>query len=293
MALKAIPYNYATHYLHLLCGDGPQTSAILAPGTFEVIGIPTGYISSLEERLIETEIALFDALSFINIHFHQGGNTQVEPSQYHDAFTTHSTSLSKQAKVKEWRRLPLTSEDQQKAWLQEKLHVASRRDYQNDSIGESPESQGTEHPWPDSPPFAQHNEALLLPQRQSLVHSQNAQDNQGLIQAEYLPAIHGNESLQVSRNYTSATLETPERLPAVTTWANNSTQQRPGEEAQITSRERDGRVSITITWSAELNVQWVGSPLPRGKKGFFETVAKILLENNNITLSVTPEIKYP
>lgn len=146
--------------------------------------------------------------------------------------------------MKEWRRLPLTSEDQQKAWLQEKLHVASRRDYQNDSIGESPESQGTEHPWPDSPvpPFAQHNEALLLPQRQSLVHSQNAQDNQGLIQAEYLPAIHGNESLQVSRNYTSATLETPERLPAVTTWANNSTQQRPGEEAQITSRERDGRV---------------------------------------------------
>ena len=34
-------------------------------------GIPPGYISSIEERLIETEIALFEALSFINIHFHQ------------------------------------------------------------------------------------------------------------------------------------------------------------------------------------------------------------------------------
>jgi hypothetical protein len=217
-------------------------------------GIPSGYISSLEERLIETEIALFEALSFINTHFHQGGNTQFEPSQYHDAFTNHSTALSKQAKVEEWRRLPLMFEDQQKAWLQEKIHVASRTDYRNDSISESPGSQQTEHPWPGSPPprFARHNEEQLVPQRQSLIHSENAQDNQELIQADYQPVIHDNESLQVNPNYTSATVETPERPTVVNTWANRSAQQPTGEEARITAREGAGRVYDSYLGEANL-----------------------------------------
>ncbi|OBT86142.1 hypothetical protein VE02_05743 [Pseudogymnoascus sp. 03VT05] len=217
-------------------------------------GIPSGYISSLEERLIETEIALFEALSFINVHFHQSGNTQFEPSQYHDAFTNHSTSLSKQAKVEEWKRLPLMFEDQQKAWLQEKLHVASRKDYQNDSISESPGSQEIEHPWPGSPPslIARHNEGHLVPLRQSLLHSENAQDSQEQVQADYQPVIHGNESLQVGRNYASATLETPERLPAVNTWANRLIQQLASEEARITAREGDGRVYDSYLGGANL-----------------------------------------
>ncbi|OBT77058.1 hypothetical protein VF21_02877 [Pseudogymnoascus sp. 05NY08] len=218
------------------------------------IGIPSGYISSLEERLIETEIALFEALSFINIHFHQGGNTQFEPSQYHDAFTNHSTALSKQAKVEEWKRLPLMFEDQQKAWLQEKLHVARRTDYQNDPISESPESHETGHPWPGSPPplFARHNEEQLVPRRQFLVHSENAQDNQELIQADYQPVIQGNESLQVNPNYTSATVETPERPPVINTWANRSAQQPTGEKAQITAREGDGRAYDSYLGEANL-----------------------------------------
>ncbi|KFY76646.1 hypothetical protein V499_03777 [Pseudogymnoascus sp. VKM F-103] len=212
-------------------------------------GIPSGYISSLEERLIETEIALFEALSFINTHFHQGGNTQFEPSQYHDAFTNHSTALSKQAKVEEWKRLPLTFEDQQKAWLQEKLHVASRTDYRNDSISESPGSQETEHPWPGSPPtlFARHNEEQLDPRRQSLAHSENAQGNQEVIQADYQPVMHDNESLQVGPNYTSPTLETPQRTPVVNAWTNRSSQQRTGE-----AREGDGRVYDSYLGEANL-----------------------------------------
>lgn len=217
-------------------------------------GIPSGYISSLEERLIETEIALFEALSFINTHFHQGGNTQFEPSQYRDAFTNHSTALSKQAKVKEWKRLPLMFEDQQKAWLQEKLHVASRTDYRNDSISGSPGSQETEHPWPGSPPllFARRNEEQLAPRRQSLIHSENAQENQELIQADYQLVIQDNESLQVNPNYTSATVETPKRPPIVNTWANRPAQQPRSEEARITAREGDGRVYDSYLGEANL-----------------------------------------
>jgi hypothetical protein len=215
-------------------------------------GIPSGYISSLEERLLETEIALFEALSFINIHFHQGDNTQAESSQYRDAFADHSTALSKQAKVEEWKRLPLTFEDQQKAWLQEKLHVA--RDYLNDSIAESPASQGTEHQWPGSPLplLAERNDAHLVPRRQSIIRSQNAQDNQEMIQADYQPVMDDNESLLVNRDYTSATLGTPERLPIMNTWVNKSAQQRTGEGARVITGEGDGRVYDSYVGVANL-----------------------------------------
>lgn len=206
-------------------------------------GIPSGYISSLEERLIETEIALFEALSFINIHFHQDSNIQSESSQHRDAFTEHSMALSKQAKVEEWKRIPLTFEDQRKTWFQEKLHVINGREYRNDSIRESPVSHQTENQWlePPLPLLANHNDTQLVPREQLLIHNQNARDYQDIALSRYQPTMHGDESLQARPNYSSATTETPERLPGMNTWANKPAQQRMTEGAQVLTREVDSR----------------------------------------------------
>lgn len=208
-------------------------------------GIPSGYISSLEERLIETEIALFEALSFINIHFHQDSNTRSESSQYRDAFTENSMTLSKQAKVEEWKCIPLTFEDQRKTWFQEKLHVINGREYRNDSIGESPVSHQTENQWlgPPLPLVANNNDTQLVPRERPLIHNQNARDNQDIALSRYQPAMHGHgdESLQVRLNYSSATIEMSERLPGTNAWTNRSAQQRMTEGAQVSTGEVDSR----------------------------------------------------
>ncbi|KFY82161.1 hypothetical protein V500_10768 [Pseudogymnoascus sp. VKM F-4518 (FW-2643)] len=205
-------------------------------------GIPSGYISSLEERLIETEIALFEALSFINIHFHQDSYIQSESSQHRDAFTEHSMALSKQAKVEEWKFIPLTFEDQRKTWFREKLRVINGREYRNDSIGESPVSHQTENQWlgPPLPLLANHNYTQLVPRGQPFIHNQNARDNQDIALSRYQLAMHVDESLEARHNYSSATIETPER-PGMNTWANKSAQQRMTEEPQVLTGEVDSR----------------------------------------------------
>ncbi|KFY99494.1 hypothetical protein V498_00723 [Pseudogymnoascus sp. VKM F-4517 (FW-2822)] len=135
--------------------------------------------------------------------------------------------LSKQAKVEEWKCIPLTFEDQRKTWLQEKLHVVNGREFGNDPIGKSPLSHRTENQWLGSshPLFANHNDMQVAPQGQHLTHEQNVPNNQNIAESRYQPAMHGDESLPVYPNYSSATIETPDRLPGMNTWANKSTQQ--------------------------------------------------------------------
>ncbi|KFX85803.1 hypothetical protein V490_09399 [Pseudogymnoascus sp. VKM F-3557] len=206
-------------------------------------GIPSGYISSLEERLIETEIALFEALSFINTHFHQDSSIRTKPSQNRDAFTEYNMSLSKQAKVEEWKCIPLTSEDQRKTWWQEKLHVINGREYRNGPIGESPVSHGTENQWLGSPlPLpANHNDTQLASPGQPPIHNHNEGDNHDISLSRYQPAIHDDENQHVRPSYSSAAIEVPERLPGMDTWANKSAQQRTTEGIQVFTGEVDSR----------------------------------------------------
>lgn len=147
--------------------------------------------------------------------------------------------LSKQAKVEEWKCIPLMFEDQRKTWLQEKLHVMNGREFGNDPIGESPVSHRTENQWLGSslPLFANHNDRQVTPQGQHLTHDQNVPNNQDIAVSGYQPATHGNESLPLYPNYSSASIETPERLPGMSTWANKSTQQRMA--AEIDNRVHD------------------------------------------------------
>jgi len=80
-------------------------------------GLPSGYVSCLEQRLRETELALFETLSSIyefgerNVSNQQG----FEPSPF-----ASNTETSKAVKIEEWERLPLLSHEQRQTWWRSK-----------------------------------------------------------------------------------------------------------------------------------------------------------------------------
>ena len=152
--------------------------------------------------------------------------------------------LSKQAKVEEWKSIPLTSEDERKTWLQEKLHVVNGREYGNGSIRESPVSHQTENQWLGSslPLFSNHNDTQLAPQGQPLTYDQNVPNNQDITLSRYQQTMHGDESLQVYPNHSSSTIEIPKQLPEMNTWANKSAEQRVTEGVQVFTGGIDGGV---------------------------------------------------
>lgn len=80
-------------------------------------GIPTGYISSLEHRLLETEFALFRTL--FAIHYPRDDGKQLE-SRFMDTFAQETSTQNKSAKVDEWTRFSLGSDSQLLAWVNEK-----------------------------------------------------------------------------------------------------------------------------------------------------------------------------
>lgn len=152
--------------------------------------------------------------------------------------------LSKQAKVEEWKCIPLTFEDQRMTWLQEKLHVVKGREYGSNSIAESPVSHRTENQWLRSsvPLFSSHSDTQLVPQGQPLTHDQNAPNNQDIALSRYQPTMYGDESLQVYPNHSLSTTESVRRLPGMNTWAKKSAEQRVTEGVQVFTGEIDSRV---------------------------------------------------
>ena len=76
-------------------------------------GIPSGYISSLEKRLAETEVALYGALR-------DGRN--VDPRQSEDLIARleeHNASQTRASKQAAWARGPVTDNDGQQQWTRE------------------------------------------------------------------------------------------------------------------------------------------------------------------------------
>jgi len=95
-------------------------------------GVPTGYIAALEQRLLTTEIALYEALSFL----HETQPPTLEPIQHEfdrfgaeqhvqDAFSACSTTQTKAAKVLEWQKLPLLSAGQLDKWREQKYALVN------------------------------------------------------------------------------------------------------------------------------------------------------------------------
>ena len=93
-----------------------------SPLTLKFRGIPGGYLSALEQRLTDTETALYDAIS--EIHRRNGdsqGLSQIVPLS-----SVRSSKASKTSRLAEWTMYPLKSlEDVDHWWmgLREQEHV--------------------------------------------------------------------------------------------------------------------------------------------------------------------------
>lgn len=84
----------------------------------------------MEQRLLETEIALFETLLVAN-KFHYGNDdTQLE-TEIPRILSDLSTQQSKEAKLEEWKRLPLRTAGQRRDWWQHLLNISKIRNLKN------------------------------------------------------------------------------------------------------------------------------------------------------------------
>lgn len=83
-------------------------------------GFPPGYIAALERRLLESELALFDALTTVQ-HGSSPTGSSFDPEQVTLLLVKRGTSQFKAASIKEWQQLPLTTPDHRRVWYQSKM----------------------------------------------------------------------------------------------------------------------------------------------------------------------------
>ncbi|RDW67065.1 hypothetical protein BP5796_09814 [Coleophoma crateriformis] len=81
------------------------------------LGIPTGYLNALEQRLTETEIALSHALW--EIRNLRAPDSLVMPKPNPTAFTSRSDNVSKLTRLTEWKTFPLKSAQDVELWWQQ------------------------------------------------------------------------------------------------------------------------------------------------------------------------------
>ncbi|KAG9692373.1 hypothetical protein KCU95_g7300, partial [Aureobasidium melanogenum] len=81
-------------------------------------GLPSGYIASIEERLAQTEAALLQALS--TIHGFQVPESRSPPAATEKVREMEYNEV-RIAKVEEWQRYALDTQEHQRDWMQYKL----------------------------------------------------------------------------------------------------------------------------------------------------------------------------
>ncbi|KAK7187261.1 hypothetical protein DPSP01_013021 [Paraphaeosphaeria sporulosa] len=100
-------------------------------------GIPAAYINSLEDRLAETEAALYSALATINsVHNGTAGLHRLLT----DASGPVARERSKIEKQDEWKRLPLRSGEQLRVWFEEKSQSDHQLQHMRSSTNGHPPS---------------------------------------------------------------------------------------------------------------------------------------------------------
>ncbi|KAH7310243.1 hypothetical protein BKA65DRAFT_518696 [Rhexocercosporidium sp. MPI-PUGE-AT-0058] len=190
-------------------------------------GIPSGFISNLEQRLLETEAALFEALLFIDTQSHQNPLPEEESLQRGE-FIQRGRGQPRDAKVEEWKRLPLNSAEHQRAWMNEKrrgLVVGDRSSSGVEFTTQPRKDVWTHFPMPEV--FTQGNAA------------------QGsLIEGSKIPAIYPTD---ISKDFVAQSdfthpKEVPmliDHSPATNDWTNLGISEEAGEGVGISSRIAD------------------------------------------------------
>jgi hypothetical protein len=88
-------------------------------------GIPSGYISFIEQRLLETEIVVLELLSAI-----YASRVPIEPQRLPETdrrlLAEYGQKQAKSHKIEEWKNLPLATEEQRRAWWVKKSERIAR-----------------------------------------------------------------------------------------------------------------------------------------------------------------------
>jgi hypothetical protein len=105
-------------------------------------GIPAAYINSLEDRLAETEAALYSALTAIDSMANDAAGLRRALVHVSGPVTRERSKLEK---LDEWKRLPLRSGEQLHAWFEDKARSDCRLPHMSSSLdGHPPSTQGGE-----------------------------------------------------------------------------------------------------------------------------------------------------
>ncbi|KAH8806036.1 hypothetical protein F5884DRAFT_468578 [Xylogone sp. PMI_703] len=163
-----------------LCSQCSSIGALCQYPQSNKRGIPAGYISSLEQRLLETEVALFEALSVINNPQYRNDETHTE-SSLAGVLSDQSTRQSKEAKIEEWKRLPLRTSAQRQTWWRDRVAISKGRGRDKDSSNSSGMEPSTspattENHWSGPSPGSGQQGSATTPDQQHLHHQQHHED---------------------------------------------------------------------------------------------------------------------
>ena len=90
-------------------------------------GIPSGYISFIEQRLLETEIVVIELLSAI-----YKSHVPIEPQRLPEKdcrlLAEYEQKQAKSHKIEEWKNFPLATEEERRAWWLEKTERIAKVD---------------------------------------------------------------------------------------------------------------------------------------------------------------------
>lgn len=173
----------------------------------------------MEQRLLETEIALFETLSFINGSVRPGDNPRSE-SFYQECFAENNTTQSRDAKIEEWKRLPLVSAAQRQAWLQEKAYAVERRSGPVNPVMEAVTSQETDQQWTGLPILQPVGRGALQPLDHPIINLEVAHDTEEINRNKDREMINA-EGSQQSDHLSHKQIEPSERPLSEETWWNH------------------------------------------------------------------------
>lgn len=115
-------------------------------------GIPSGYLSYIEQRLLDTEVVVFELLSAI-----YKSHVPIQPQRLSEAERQALAELSqkqaKSAKIEEWKRLPLHTDEHRHEWWSKRCEsmLSSTQAGSTRSLQDAMSPQDT---WVDASPMS-------------------------------------------------------------------------------------------------------------------------------------------
>jgi hypothetical protein len=124
-------------------------------------GIPSGYLSYIEQRLLDTEFVVFELLSAIYqsqipIQLHRLSETDRQ------ALVDVSQKQSKSAKIEEWKSLPLDTDENRHNWWS-KRYESITLPMQSGSDNLPRDNTTPQDTWLEASPMSAHYEDMQLP----------------------------------------------------------------------------------------------------------------------------------